>query len=136
MTAGMLINVIFSPEKLLGLAHCRVQFDPPVEVSDSDAVIRKAAIQKPGPDSLDGVMTRGKFFSYLCRSPVVSIIWRVGVSDVIDILVNGMNVRLGESEAKSNDRHGMVSVRMRPVGRNMIALLVKKPRQKRSLGQH
>ena len=68
----MLINVIFSPEKLLGLAHCRVQFDPPVEVSDSDAVIRKAAIQKPGPDSLDGVMTRGKFFSYLCRSPVVS----------------------------------------------------------------
>jgi hypothetical protein len=67
---------------------------------------------------------------------MISIIWRVRVSDVIDILVNGMNVGLGESEAKSQDRNGMVSTRMRPASRDMIALLVKKPRIKRSLGQH
>jgi hypothetical protein len=34
-TAGMLVDVIFGSEKLLGLVYGRVQFDPAVEVGDT-----------------------------------------------------------------------------------------------------
>ena len=47
------------------------------------------------------------------------------MSHVIDVLFNGMNVRLGESESKRKDCLGMVSARMRPARRNMITFLVK-----------
>jgi hypothetical protein len=79
-------------------------------------------------------MTRRKLFGNLCGRPVISVIWRVRVSDVINILVNGMNVGLGESETKRYDRRGVVPVRMRPPSRDMIALLMKKQREVGRLG--
>jgi hypothetical protein len=56
------------------------------------------------------------------------------MSDVIDVLVNGMNVGLGESETKRKGRHGVVLARMRPTSRNVIALLMKKRRQGSGFG--
>jgi hypothetical protein len=62
----------------------------------------------PRTYSIDRINARGKPLSDLCGCPVIAIIWRVRVSDVIDLFVNGMNVMLRKSERKRENSGGMV----------------------------
>ena len=107
LAAGVLVHVVLRVEKLLSLVYRCIQFNPSFGIANADSVSLNTTLQKPVLHDVNRFWTRGEFFSNLSCCPVISIVWRVRVSNIVDIFINGMKVRLGESETKRKDRSRM-----------------------------
>jgi ERCC4-related helicase len=62
---------------------------------------------------------------------MITVVWRVRVSDVIEKFVNSMEVGLGETETKRQDRRSRIFTGMRPTGRNLTAFFMQNQRREK-----
>src|SRR6202050_2897493 len=125
----MFVNVVFSIEKALSFVHGGVQFNPSLGVGHMEPLGRKAVLQKPVLDGLDGLRARCKGFSDLCRSPVVPIVWRIRMGDIINEFIYGWDIGLGKTKTKRKDCCSGEFAGIRPVSGDVITLLVENQRR-------
>jgi hypothetical protein len=133
LTTVMLVDVVLSLEKVLGLLHGGVQFNPCLSDGQTDSLDWNAALQKPVPHCLNCIRTRCELFGDFCRCPVFPVIWGVWISNIMDVFVDSLNVGLGKTKTKRKDCRAVESMGVRPASGDMITLLVKNPRREEGL---
>jgi hypothetical protein len=130
-TGFVLVYIVFGKEKGFGFFHGRVDLDPTPAKGQTESIGRNPARNEPIANGVDGLVRRRERLGYPCSGPVVAVVGRVRVGDVVDELVDVVDVGLGEGEAEREDGVGVVFVRMRPTGRNVGASLVEGIRRRR-----
>jgi hypothetical protein len=123
-TGFVLVDIVFSEEKGFCLFHGRVDLDPTPAKSQTESFGRKPAGNEPIANGVNGLIRRRERLGYPCSGPVVTVVGRVRVRDVVDEIIDVVDVGLGEGEAEREDGVRVVFVRMRPTGRNVGSSLM------------